>query len=217
MNAVTSITVDKVKLEDLPEVASIHCAAFPSSLLTALGPEAVRRYYVWQLTGPHRVVALAARTEDGLVGFCFGGIFQGAMSGFLRVNQWYLAERLLLRPHLLLKPVFRQKIVAGFRIVFRLRRSRVASQPELPRLRKKPFGILSIAVSPKARGSRAAWELERHAAEMAKQVGAEDMELTVSTDNDRAIRFYERNGWVRIPAGPNWSGKMRKDLGGSNV
>jgi len=38
-----------------------------------LGTEAVRRYYEWQLVGPHEVTAISAYINTELVGFCFGG------------------------------------------------------------------------------------------------------------------------------------------------
>lgn len=72
--------------DDLPAVAAIHVAAFPDSALTALGVEAVRRYYAWQLDGPHEVFALGVDAvqydNDGtiankqLIGYCFAGGFR---------------------------------------------------------------------------------------------------------------------------------------------
>ncbi len=213
-SSLLSLRVDKVNLADLPSVATVHCAAFPSSLLTALGHEAVRRYYAWQLTGPHQVVALAARAKGELVGFCFGGVFQGAMSGFLAKNRGYLAARVLMWPIVLLRPAFRQKIVKGLLILLRIRALKASRTEATPPLSRRAFGILSIAVSPASRGSEAAWELEKATAELAKQMGFREMELTVSPDNGRAVRFYERNGWMRIPSGPEWAGRMRKCLEG---
>ena len=81
--------IQNLKLHDLPAVSQIHLAAFPNSALSKLGPEAIRRYYEWQLTGPHDVTALGSFLDDKLVGFCFGGIFRGAMSGYLYKNSIY--------------------------------------------------------------------------------------------------------------------------------
>lgn len=41
---------------DLGQAVQIHRAAFPDSALTKLGAEAVCRYYLWLLTGPHDAV-----------------------------------------------------------------------------------------------------------------------------------------------------------------
>lgn len=70
---------------DLPHIVRVHRAAFPDSALTKLGSEAVRRYYLWLLIGPHDAVNVGAfDLENVLVGFCFGGKFRGALSGFLQ-------------------------------------------------------------------------------------------------------------------------------------
>ncbi len=83
--ALTSVQMITRNLEaaDLPALVEIHKAAFPDSALTRLGREAIRRYYEWQLIGPHDVVALGARQGPDLVGFCFGGTFRGATVGWV--------------------------------------------------------------------------------------------------------------------------------------
>ena len=74
--------IRNLEAKDLPYVAAVHVAAFPDSALTMLGTEVVRRYYEWQLTGPHDIAALGAFAGAGVEGYCFGGVFRGAMSGF---------------------------------------------------------------------------------------------------------------------------------------
>ena len=71
----------------LPQVAELHRRAFHASLITALGRRVVLRYYEWQLTGPHDVQPLGAFRDQRLVGFCIGGVFRGALSGFVRRNR----------------------------------------------------------------------------------------------------------------------------------
>jgi len=83
----TDIVIRKIQENDLPHVAAVHLLAFPDSALSMLGTEAVRRYYEWQLVGPHEVTAISAYINTELVGFCFGGMFRGALSGFVRNNQ----------------------------------------------------------------------------------------------------------------------------------
>lgn len=75
------IVVGPLRDADLDRVTRIHIAAFRTSALTPLGAGAVRRYYVWQLTGPHDVVALGAWLDGELRGYCFGGVFRGAARG----------------------------------------------------------------------------------------------------------------------------------------
>jgi hypothetical protein len=89
-------------IQDLPQVAKIHMATFPESFLSALGDEVVRRYYEWQLMGPHETTALGVFAQDTLQGFCFGGIFRGAMNGFLRTNRFYLIGKILTHPWIIM-------------------------------------------------------------------------------------------------------------------
>lgn len=53
-------------------VAGVHVAAFPSSALTRLGSEAVRRYYLWQIEGPHvqRFRVVWEESEDCKLRLC---------------------------------------------------------------------------------------------------------------------------------------------------
>ena len=85
--------IRKLEAGDLNAVARVHCSAFPKSAITAFGHEAVRRYYSWQLLGPHDAVAVGAVSGQELVGFCFAGLFNGSTSGFLRKHRAFLLGR----------------------------------------------------------------------------------------------------------------------------
>lgn len=194
---------------DLADVAAVHMEAFPSSVLTKLGEAAIRRYYDWQLTGPHDCVALGGWTGGQLVGFVFGGTFDAALFGFLRRDRTFLIGRLLRRPQLLADPELRPSIGMGLQSIVRR-----GAKPVGPVVERPPsFGILSIAARPSAQGSGIAQQLLAEAEQAARSRGFEHMNLTVDLANGRAIRFYERNGWIRdhsltVP----WSGTMRKVL-----
>lgn len=85
------IEIAPLQPEHLPTVAVIHSAAFPDRALTSLGFESVERYYQWLLSDHHPdAERFRAFLDDELVGFCFCGKFNGAMSGFLRENKWFL-------------------------------------------------------------------------------------------------------------------------------
>ena len=68
-----------LELKDLQSIAILHQKAFQDSALTKLGLEPVRRYYEWQLTGPHDCYAIGAfSADDELTG-------SGRRSGSLQV------------------------------------------------------------------------------------------------------------------------------------
>jgi ribosomal protein S18 acetylase RimI-like enzyme len=195
---------------DLREAAALHLRAFPDSALTALGPESVRRYYEWQLTGPHETTALGVWHDGALAGFCFGGLFRGAMSGFLRQNRLHLALRVATHPWLLANPLFRERLTSGLRILRRFSRPPAPPSPAAPKPRR--FGILSIAVDPRLHGHGLGKRLMQAAELRAREQAFPEMQLTVAPENQQAIRFYESLGWRKHPAGAEWTGEMRKTL-----
>lgn len=206
------VVVRPLQVAHLPAVADVHLRAFPDSALSKLGREAVRRYYEWQLTGPHDVHAVGAFIDGRLAGFCFGGRFRGALIGFLRANRTYLTLLVLRKPWLLFNPLFRERAVYAVRY---LRRAKpVREQPSNVPVtgESTPFGILSIAVDPQAQGMGVGKVLMTDAEQAARDLGYTEMILTVHHDNVQAIRFYEKLDWVKVPGNGIWKGEMRKEI-----
>ncbi len=217
-----------LKTVDLPSVSSVHMAAFPDSALTLLGEETVRRYYDWQLNGPHEVTALGVFKRERLIGFCIGGRFQDSLLGFLRKNRFFLLCRTASHFWLLAKPVFRERARDGLRIMWLHITRRRRPQPVASSVPHVPsFGILSIAVHPSHQGQGIGKHLMKEAEQIARARGFMEMNLTVEQHNWQAIRFYESLGWVKSPVLPSpgiprpglgstvngpWNGKMRKVL-----
>lgn len=194
---------------DLDAVTSVHCAAFPASAITAFGPGAVRRYYDWQLHGPHDAFALAATDGGQLVGFCFGGLFSGSTSGFLRKNRGYLLGRLLLRPWLAGNELIRSRIRTGLKLLTKLGKRPL---PAPSRGQAQSFGILSIAVAPVRQGGGVGKALLVRCEQAAVEMGLTRMHLTVDTANAKTIAVYQRLGWVKVEEGGRWKGRMTKQL-----
>lgn len=205
VDALATSSVHVLKHSDLSAVARVHSAAFPASALTKLGPEAVRRYYDWQLKGPHEVHALGAVQGERLAGFCFGGVFSGAISGFVRSNASFLMLAVLSRPWLIASPIFRERLRCGQKA---LGPTAVPAKPPSYDPRARPFDILSIAVDPVFQGLGIGSLLMRRAREIAIQKGFTAMTLMVNTDNEQAVRFYQGIGWEKSLMNGNWRGNM---------
>lgn len=199
-----------LRTQDLAAVAQIHCLAFPSGALTALGSDIVTRYYEWQLTGPHDALALGVYAQGTVVGFCFAGVFWDATSGFLRQNKAALAWHLLRRPWLIANPIVRDRLVAGVRILRRF--PRPTKQEPGGRTRTRNFGVLAIAVHPQWAGKGYGKLLMDHAEASARDHGFSQMVLTVDPLNQRAVRFYEGLGWKKTPQEGKWTGAMHKPI-----
>lgn len=188
---------------DLPSVAAIHCAAFPSSWLTKLGSAAVVRYYAWQMHGPHEAYVFGATIDGKLAGFCFSGVFPTAIAGYVRRNWAFLAWRLLTHPSLLRNPFFAERLQRGLHALFASKAPKAASDGE-----KRPFDILSIAVDPNVQRAGLGGLMMERAQALAIENGFHVMTLMVNPDNQQAVRFYEKIGWERALMKGGWRGNM---------
>lgn len=199
-----SFKIRKVLRSDLPCIAEIHRRAFPESFLTVLGQESVERYYAWLLTGPHETVALTAETKEKLLGFCFGGVFRGALSGFLRKNKGSLFISLATHPAVFFNPEAWKKIFQGLRVILKPQAAAAESHD-----RVKSFGILSVAVDPQVQSQGVGRGLMMESEKTAESLGYREMDLTVHVKNVKAVCFYEKLGWMRREP---WTGRMSKKI-----
>ena len=184
------------------EVARVHRDAFPGSALSALGPEAVRRYYRWQFADRHDAVVLGAFDDGRMVGFCVAGVFRGALSGFVRTNRWFLARAVLARPWLATRASALVRGGRALRTPFR-----PPGSPASPAAGAPSFGVLAVAVEPAYRRRGVGQALLDAAEAAAEAAGFDRMHLTVAATNEEAIRFYTACGWTPT------ADRMEKRLG----
>ena len=215
--------IREIQLNDIDEVSRIHQASFHDRALSLLGLGAVRRYYLWLLTGFTEIYPICVETKDGtLAGFCFDGIYAGSFNGFLRKNAWYLIGSMLLRPWLLHNPIVRDQTKLAISTLKRTIRTRLrkfgrtTARPR-PRIGSNPsssLGVLSIAVDPAFQrqgiGQLLMHEVERIALEN-KYI---QLHLSVHPENISAVNFYLELGWQKALLNETWNGKMFKRLQG---
>ncbi len=190
--SIATLTVD-----DLDRVATVHRIAFPESFLSGLGHATVRRYYRWLLTGPHDVIALGARCEGNLVGFAVGGVFHGALIGFLKKHCIALGWSVMLHPWLLVRVHHRRRVVAGVRTFIPFLRCE-AKHSEQPWPAPKTLGILAIAVHPGHSRSGHGHRLMEAFDRIARDRKFSRMQLRVNPANEVGIAFYHKLGWTKL-------------------
>ena len=204
-------SIKKIQASDLNVISFLHQKAFKDSELTKLGHEAVRRYYEWQLTGPHECYSISAISEEKIIGFCFAGVFHGALSGYLRKNKKYLVFRILSHPWLILDRVFINRFLIAIKSLNYFPKKTNKIIDDAPIEEKKIFGILSIAVDPAIQTKGVGKVLMKAVEEEAIRQGYDRMHLTVHPSNTNAVQFYLRVGWIKNDAVP-WAGGMYKIL-----
>jgi ribosomal protein S18 acetylase RimI-like enzyme len=205
-------SIRNLERADLCHISNVHCAAFPNSILSALGPGPVRRYYSWLLSDSHRAIALGMGLGGELVGFVFGGIFNSALGGFLKRNYVPLAGSVLLRPWLLTKKQYRRRVAGGARVLLPFLGCRPKRPDSRPWPATKTFGILSIAIRPNYQGLGYGRLLLAECERVAKEQAFAGMTLTVSPGNEAAVEFYRQLGWTKLPTNGRWNGTMCKPL-----
>jgi ribosomal protein S18 acetylase RimI-like enzyme len=188
---------------DLRSISQIHMAAFDQSALSKLGLRAVCLYYRWQLEGPHDVDAVGIVAGEELVGYGIGGVFRGAMSGYLRKNRRFLIGRALRHPSVL----FGHSALARVRTAFK-RRSGGGRPPAGPR----SFGVLAVATLPSQQHAGVGALVMSALESKARERGFGHMHLSVQPSNLQAVRFYEELGWSRVAPGSAWRGVMEKSV-----
>ena len=202
-----NITIRTLSKNDLDSVVNIHLNAFSGRALACLGREAVRRYYEWQLQGPHDAIALGIFKGEELAGFCFAGVFRGALSGFLQRNKWFLIWHVITHPWLIVAPFFRERISLAWNVLMH-RSISVVSQPIT---QTNSFGILASAVDPRIQGVGLGKRLMAETEKIAVERGFSRLHLTVDIDNIQAIGFYQNLEWQNLPASDGvWHGSMVK-------
>lgn len=189
--------IRKITDADFNDVVEVHIKAFPKSFLTKIGKGAVLRYYRWQYFGPHEHLFIIVELDGKIVGFCVGGVSRGALIGFLKKNMLYLFIKLTCQFWLL----FNKEFFAKFKYALKLLMRKIFTSSENQSFSKsgKSFGILAICVIPDVQGKNVAKILMIEGENEALKSGFESMHLTVASDNFRAIRFYEKLGYVKVP------------------
>jgi len=202
-----------ITIDDLISVANVHLAAFPDAALSKLGMETVRRYYLWYLSSPHDSVGIGIFIDRKMAGYCIAGVFRGSETIFLRQNIGYIIWYLATHPWLFFDKSVKNRINDAFQIV-RQRFFRASSNKEMSKTgRKDMFGILAIAVEPRYQRFGVGNVLLRDVERLALERGFSSMRLSVHLDNDKAISFYEKNDWEKIPSPDGqWQGYMMKEI-----
>lgn len=205
-------TVETLGGSDVVAMAVLHARVFPDSVLTRLGLDALSRYYLWQVEGPHQVDAFGVVVQGRLLGLVVGGRFRGSMIGFIKQDAPFLATQVARNPGLLVEERGRRAVRSGLRLLVRpWARTRVERPERVP---DRSFGLLLVAVDPEAQRSGLGRALLEEAERRAAASGLERLHLTLDPTNWGAMAFYTGLGWQRlgVPGDTDRQWLMAKEL-----
>ena len=177
----------------LEGMARCHVACFPAQFMSHVGGRYTRAFYQAYLEDPKGLAFVAVSEEDGRVVGLVGGGDADIRARFLRRAPGRFLGTLLVK--CVTDRVVRSKVFEALAQKLRLSRKR-KEEPARPAPGEAPRAMLQVVcVLPEARGAGAAPALVEAFRKACRDAGYRTMELTVATDNARALGFYRKTGW----------------------
>lgn len=188
---------------DLQKIAVCHIKAFPKSVTSLLGVKVVASMLQWYLSAPNKFL-FYAETDGEVQGYCGGFIVDGSDaygsgSGMTQFGFNQAASAFARKPWLLLHPEVRKKYAFIFTNVLR----KLGLKKEQPMAIATPkaknelltAGLVVIGVLPNLQQKGLGTLLQQEFERKAKDMGAQQLQLSVRVQNERAIRSYQKNGY----------------------
>lgn len=199
------MTIRTARIEDLPAVVKCHKAAFPDALSSKQGNAFISKMLEWYIVSERGLLFHVEDGEGNIQGYC-GGIITlepgltGAASSISQYAFNTFVWSYIKRPWLFLHPENFKRIPFILRNIaykvglMKQRKSPTAATPE-------PFvpfmGLVVIGVNPASHGKGYGSALLQEFEERARRhEGVKRIQLSVKSNNDKALRSYLRNGWV---------------------
>lgn len=180
MDTSSTVSIRKASPADSVALTAIHMAEIPWGLLSGMGPRFVDAFYQTLLDSSYGFAFLAER-DGQVVGFSTGVVqWRRFYQAFVLRNEW-----------LAIKTVARKIVGGGLRRL--VETSKYTAAGSLP-----DAELVSIAVSPEARGTGVADALVRAVLDEFSRRGIEWVRVTTAGDNHAAARVYERSGFTLL-------------------
>lgn len=182
------VTIREATLHDMSAVAYIHKSIFGDHFIGMLPVPMIRRFYNCFIND--EVIFFVSEDERGISGFVMGGesgVLNSCRDMFMKNNFIKLGLSIIITPRIYFMAFERIK---GF-----LKRS---DQKKSHLSEQRHFSLLSIGVTEKSKGTGVAQELVQKFEEKLKRSDIGIYSLSVSKNNPRAIRFYEKTGYCFV-------------------
>ena len=200
----TDVQIEFATRNDLPVIARIHAQAFPASFSTQLGQKYREKMLEWYFSTTKTFILVAKESDGKILGYVTGMVRDGTLktgssSGMAQHSFNQGMASLAMRPWLL----FHKEIRGKFSFILRNLKARFSSKkPATSPVSKAPveakIGLVIIAVSHEAAGKGVGSALIAGFESVAvEKYHIHSVYLTVESDNARAIKTYEKSGWMQ--------------------
>lgn len=196
--------IRQATIKDLPAIAHVHRICFPDSYSSQLsryksaigGGNLLISFYLEYLEDNPELFVVADDEEHGVVGFCMGYYMDkdDQMQNFLCNNRIRVLWKTMLLMLVGNKPTW-NKLLARFKHKPSVSDWTIVNDKYEHILNNQRGDLLSVCVLPEFRGKGyAQGMMEKYLAAMKAQ-GRKLCLLSVKSENLRARRYYERNGF----------------------
>jgi Acetyltransferases len=196
--------IRQATLNDLPAIACVHRVCFPDSYSSQLslfrspigGGNLLESFYMEYMNDNPELFVVADDENSGIVGFCMGYYMDkdDQMQNFFRKNRFCVLWKTFLL------------LLIGNKQAWNKILSRLKHKPDISDwtivndkyeyIKNKERGdLLSVCVLPDCRGKGYAQGMMEYYLDAMKKAGRKLCLLSVKKDNERAKRYYERNGF----------------------
>ena len=191
-------------MHDLPAIAKVHSVCFPDSYSSQLcklknvigGGNLLVSFYREYLNDNPELFWVADDEDKGIVGFCMGYYMDkdDQMQNFMKHNRFKVLWKTLLLMLSGNKQTW-NKMLARFKHKPSQSDWTIVNDKNEHILNNQRGDLLSVCVIPEGRGKGYAQSMMEAYLDAMKTHGRKLCLLSVKTDNLRARRYYERNGF----------------------
>ena len=194
--------IRQASIKDLNGIAEVHAICFPDSYATQLskfrwfGGNLLPAFYNVFMNDNPELFIVAEDEEKGIVGFCMGYYIDkdDQVSRFMKQNRF----RICLKTLILLILGNKQ---TWLKLISRIKHKPTISDWSIINTKYEDYGndlrgdLLSVCVLPDYRGKKYAQGMMDAYLKSLKAHGRKICLLSVKQNNERAIKYYQRNGF----------------------
>lgn len=202
MNTLPDVSVQEFAHDQIASIVDLHIRVFSDYFLTHLGPEMLQLFY-GEFINQNGNYGFVALSDDKVIGFV--ACTANADVLYTRLYKQYFWKLIRIVAVRLLRDAYIRKNVWDRMIHLRHAiKSLFLKSGTAPDARNGssvsttsiPTRLLSIGVDPNLRGLGVAAALVRKLCLQLEQDGIRSVGLSVNADNERAIAFYKKDGWI---------------------
>ena len=193
MNNLRAVKIEETRQVHVKGMAQCHAKSFPGRFMTEMGCHWLCALYRFFITHHGGICRVAVDTDGKVVGLAVGGN--------PHIREEFLSTAMLRYPHLIFWKFLSKRLVRRVllgELAGKLRRKRPVAHSGDTKASNagiRTGNLLSICVLPDYKGTGVAGKLIESFQLACSAEGYERLTLSVLSENNRAVVFYEKHGW----------------------